>query len=171
MDRNKAAVAIFDKNAKLYEFKYMDVSAYADVLNLLCTHLPNDADILDVACGPGNITQYLSQKQSDFSIIGIDLSQNMIDLAGVNNPKAKFELMDGRDVGKLDKQFDAIICGFGFPYFSKEEAVKFIKDASGRLKKQGLLYISTMEGNYDQSDFQTASTGEMFLFTTTKKVI
>lgn len=160
MDRNKEAVKLFNKNAQLYQDKYMDVSLYADALDLICTRLPPDAQVLDVACGPGNIIRYLLQQQPGFTITGIDLSTNMIDLAQANNPKAKFVLMDGRDIAKLDQQFDAIICGFGFPYFSKEEAIDFIQDASKRLNKHGLLYISTMEGNYDQSDFQTASTGE-----------
>ena len=71
-----------------------------------------------------------------------------------------FGLLDCRDIAALDKQFDAILCGFAFPYLSKEEAIRFIHDAANRLLPDGILYISTMEDDNAKSGWQTGSTGD-----------
>ena len=41
----------------------MDISRYHELLDLFCEQLAKEnPDILDLACGPGNISQYLLQK-------------------------------------------------------------------------------------------------------------
>jgi 2-polyprenyl-3-methyl-5-hydroxy-6-metoxy-1,4-benzoquinol methylase len=84
----------------------------------------------------------------------------MIELAKSNNPTAHFQLMDCRAIANLSKKFDAILCGFGLPYLSKEEAIQFIKDAKQKLNKNGILYINTMEDDNTKSGFKAGSTGE-----------
>ena len=72
MNKIPDSVAIFDKLAELYQTKYMDVSLYNDSLDLFCDCiLVENPEILEIACGPGNITKYLLQKRSDFKIYGI----------------------------------------------------------------------------------------------------
>ena len=161
MDKTKIAVDLFDKYARFYQDKFMDVSSYHDSFDLFCDRITKEnAEILELACGPGNITQYLLQKRPDFKILGTDLSPNMIALAGINNPAATFALMDCRDIGKSDKSYDGIMCGFALPYLSKEEAIQLIRDASGILNPSGVLYISTMEDDYSKSGFRTGSQGD-----------
>lgn len=53
---------------------------FIDEFRVNCT-VPNDAKILDLGCGPGNITFLLSQKFPEAQITGIDGSQPMLDLA------------------------------------------------------------------------------------------
>lgn len=165
MNKSKIAVDIFNKRAKEYQNKFMDVSLYHDSFDIFCNSVQTkNAEVLEIACGPGNISKYLLQKRPDFKILGTDLAPNMIDLAKANNPQAEFQLMDGRDIVKLDKKYDAIMCGFCLPYLSKEEAIKFISDASKILKQKGILYISTMEDDYSKSGFKKGSAGdEMYL--------
>src|SRR5690349_5613480 len=131
MDKTKIAVDIFNKHADKYQDKFMYFDLYNDTFDLFCLSIEKqNAEIIELACGPGNITKYILNKRPEFKILGTDLSPNMIKLAEINNPTAEFQLMDCRDIGKLNKKYDAILCGFGFPYLSKEEAIKFIKDAS-----------------------------------------
>jgi 2-polyprenyl-3-methyl-5-hydroxy-6-metoxy-1,4-benzoquinol methylase len=160
MDKNQTAVSIFNKNANLYQDKFMDVNLYGKSFDLFCSTLKKDAEILELACGPGNITKYLLNKRPDFKILGTDLAPNMVALAKINNPTAEFELMDCREIFKLEKKYDAVICGFCLPYLSKEEALKLIADASQLLKTGGIIYISTMEDDYTKSAFKKGSTGE-----------
>jgi len=161
MDKTKIAVDIFNRNANLYQDKFMDVSLYTDTFDLFCAEIKTkNASILELACGPGNITNYLLKKSPDFKILGIDLSENMISLAKLNNPTAEFELMDCREIGTLKKKYDAIMCGFCLPYLSKEEALKLIQDSATLLSDKGLLYISTMEADYTTSGFKKSSSGE-----------
>jgi len=160
MDKTRTAVEIFDQCAKAYQDKYMDLDLYHDSFDLFCASVDRkDAEVLDIACGPGNITRYLLKKRSDFRILGVDLSSNMIGLAKTNNPAAEFQIMDCREIEKVSKTFDAVICGFGLPYLSKEEALKLIKDVSGLLRPNGIFYVSTMEGDYEKSGYKASSSG------------
>ena len=139
----------------------MDFDLYNDTFDLFCKSIEKEnAEILELACGPGNITKYLLQKRSDFRVLGTDLAPKMIELAQQNNPKAEFQIMDCRDFIKLNKKFDGIMCGFGLPYLSKEDAVRLIKDASNSLNKNGVLYLSTMEDDYNKSGLKKGSTGD-----------
>jgi predicted TPR repeat methyltransferase len=161
MDKSIKAAAIFDKLADLYAVKFMDVSLYHDSFDLFCSRIAKtDASILELACGPGNITKYLLQKCPDFNILGIDLAPNMLVLAKQNNPMANFEVMDCRKIDHLPVTFDAVMCGFCLPYLSKEEAIKLIVDAAMRLNSSGMIYISTMEDAYSKSGWKKGSTGD-----------
>jgi 2-polyprenyl-3-methyl-5-hydroxy-6-metoxy-1,4-benzoquinol methylase len=161
MDKNKIAVEIFNKCADIYQDKFMDVSLYHETFDLFCRNITKqNPDIIELACGPGNITRYLLSKRPDFKIVGTDLSVNMINLAKINNPTAEFQLMDCRDIGMISKKYDAIMCGFCLPYLSKEETLKMIADASKLLNPNGLIYISTMEDDYSSSAFKKGSTGD-----------
>ena len=161
MDHTKIAVDIFNKLADGYQDKFMDVSLYHDSLNIYCKTITKEkAEILELACGPGNITKYLLEIRPDFRITATDLAPNMIALAKINNPTADFQLMDCRAISSLPMKFDSLLCGFGLPYLSKEEAIQFIKDSSQRLNKNGVLYFSTMEDDNSKSGFKTGSTGD-----------
>jgi cyclopropane fatty-acyl-phospholipid synthase-like methyltransferase len=161
MDTTKAAVEIFDKWAEGYQAKFMNVDLYGDSFNLFCEQIPKmNAAVLELGCGPGNITRYLLNKRPDFKILGTDLSPNMIALAQKNNPEASFEVLDCRDIHHVYQKYDAIMCGFCLPYLSKEAAIQLIQDASHLLHPQGVIYISTMEDDYSKSGFKRGSTGD-----------
>jgi len=143
---------------KNYQDKVMGMDLYDDTYDMFCNLIEKkNAEIFEIASGPGNVTKYLLSKRPDFKITGSDIAPNMNKLAKINNPKADFLLMDCRDIEKLGRKFDAIMCGFCMPYLSKEECRKLISDTSKLLNPNGLLYFSTMEDDYDKSGFETTS--------------
>ncbi len=161
MDKNKIAVDVFNKLAKTYQDKFMDVDLYEDSFDFFCQNIRTEnAEILEIACGPGNITKHLLDKKPDLKILGIDLAPNMIELAKINNPTANFRVMDCRNIQTIDKKFEAIMCGFCLPYLSKKETSQLIFDASNLLKSNGLFYLSTMEDDYSKSTFKKGSSGD-----------
>lgn len=160
MDRTDIAVRLFDRAAADYAAKYMDVGRYAASLDRLCAALPPDAGVLELACGPGNITRYLLDRRPDLRILGTDLSPRMLELARANNPEAAFALLDARDLGRSATAYDGIVCGFGLPYLSPEEADRLIQQAATVLRPGGLLYLSTMEGDPERSGLQRPSSGD-----------
>ena len=170
MDKTKIhkPAYIFNKYAKEYQNKYMDVSAYHDSLDIFCKNIQKEnAAVLDIACGPGNITKSILEKYPRFKILGIDLSQNMIGLAKKNNPSGEFKIMDGREINKLHNMYDGIICGFCLPYLSKEETLQLISDTAGLLNPNGVFYLSMMEGDYSKSGLKKGSSGdkeELFIY-------
>jgi ubiquinone/menaquinone biosynthesis C-methylase UbiE len=157
-NRSKESVETYNKAAKNYQEKVMGIDLYNDTYDKFCALIDKkNPEILEVACGPGNVTKYLYSKRIDFKILVIDLAPSMIELAKINNPQADFKVMDCRNIEKLDKIFDAILCGFCMPYLSKQECNKMIADFSKLLKPEGVLYFSTMEDDYDKSGFETTS--------------
>lgn len=143
----------------------MHLNLYDTTYDRFCAELKiSNATILEIGCGPGNITSYLLKKRPDFKIEGIDFAPNMIELAKMNNPTALFQVMDCREIDSLQSKYDAIVCGFCLPYLSETDCSKFIKDCSGLLNNEGLIYISFVEGDYTQSGFLTGSTGDRTYF-------
>lgn len=160
-DKTKVAVEIFDKLANVYQDKFMDVSLYGTSFDLFCDSIAKrDARILELGCGPGNVTKYLLERRPDFRILGTDLAPKMIELARVNNPTAVFDIMDCRAIDGITEKYDGLMCGFCLPYLSKEDAVKLIGDAYGVLNPGGVFYLSTMEDDYEKSGPQKGSSGD-----------
>lgn len=144
----------FDKLAAEYESHFMNYKGYHDTFDLFIEAINSEkARLLDVACGPGNVSKYLLSKRSQYQILGTDIAPNMIALAQKNNPTAHYELLDARNLIQLDHRFDAIICAFGLPYLNKLDAVQLIEDCSELLIENGILYLSTMEGEYSNSEY------------------
>lgn len=161
MDNSKIAVEMFDRMAQLYAAKYMNVDSYAECLNQFCEQLNAvDASILELACGPGNLTKYLLDRHPNLKILATDLAPNMIEVAKTNCPSATFQIMDCRKLATLATTFDAIIVGFCLPYLSKDEVLELIRSSKNSLCPSGILYLSTMEGNYGSSRFQKSSSGD-----------
>lgn len=165
MDTPEHVSKVFSKYAEKYQERFMNFELYNDTFDKFCSVISKrDPQILELGCGPGNITKYLLSKRPDFKILGIDLSEKMISLAKINNPGAEFKVMDCRDVRSLNAKYDAVMCGFCLPYLSKTEAIRMIADVSGLLNPGGIFYISTMEDDNSKSSFKPSSTGEEEMF-------
>lgn len=160
MDTYESTFNTWNKVALLYQEKFMDTGLYNDSYDIFCESLPARAAILEIGCGPGNITRYLLQKKPGYKITGIDVAPAMIELARINNPLADFMQMDCRELEQVEGKFDGIICGFCLPYLSREDVNKLVKDSAGLLKAKGILYLSYIEGAYERSGFEAGSTGD-----------
>ena len=161
MNKYKTNINTWDKIASLYEDKFMDLDLYNDSYDVFCKQVSKtNAEILEIGCGPGNITKYLVAKRPDFKIKATDVAPSMIALAKNNNPSVDFEMMDCRDIGKIKHKYDGIICGFCIPYISKDDCSILIKDSCQLLAKDGILYLSTIEGDYNSSGYEYGSTGD-----------
>ena len=67
---------------------------------------------------------------------------------------------DCRRLADLQMRFDGIICAFGLPYLSREEAVAFIAGAAKAVEPDGVFYLSTLLGNRADSGFERCSSGD-----------
>jgi cyclopropane fatty-acyl-phospholipid synthase-like methyltransferase len=165
MDRYKETFETWNKLATLYQDKFMDLDLYDATYDYVCQTItkPN-AKLLEIGCGPGNITKYLLSKRPDFAILGIDIAKNMIELAQQNNPTASFAVMDCRAIHTLEKGYDGIVGGFCLPYLSQAESSELIATSYNLLNENGLLYLSFVEGNPEDSDFKTGIGGRVYFY-------
>ncbi len=165
MDHYQETFKTWNKVADLYADKFMELDLYNDTYDAFCKVVPiQNSKILEIGCGPGNISKYLLSKRPDFNLLGIDIAPNMIKLAQKNNPSAIFKTMDCRNIVELETKFDAIICGFCIPYLSNSDCVTLIKNCHHLLSKKGILYLSFAEGDPTLSGYQTGSQGDKMYF-------
>ena len=155
----------WNKIAQLYEDKFMELELYTDTYVRFCDLLSKpDASVLEIGCGPGNITRHLLDLQPNLQVLATDISKNMIELTKKNNPTIEAQALDCRYLNKITDKFDGIVCGFTIPYLEKTDLLKFIKDCTQALNEDGILYLSFVEGNYSNSGFLSGSSGDRTYF-------
>jgi ubiquinone/menaquinone biosynthesis C-methylase UbiE len=159
MDPYAVTFDTWNKLAQAYQDKFMDLNLYNDTYDLFCSLAKPGAKILELGCGPGNITRYLLAQRPDLAITGTDVAPAMVALAKANNPSARFAVLDCRVLHTLNGSYDGIVCGFCMPYLSRADCAKLITDVARLLHPGGLFYCSAMEGDYDRSGYETGSTG------------
>ena len=164
-EKYQETFATWNRLASLYEEKFMDLNLYNTTYDFFCENIVNEnPQILELGCGPENITKYLISKRPDFNIYATDIAPAMIALAQKNNPEAKFELMDSRNIGALPARFEGIVSGFVIPYLSPQDCMKLIADSYKLLNDHGIFYLSFVEGAPDSSRFLTSGSGEQIFF-------
>ncbi len=106
-------------------------------------NLPDNAKVLDLACGKGRHSIYLNQL--GFTVLGVDLSENSIEVANKNtNETLHFEVHDMRE--PVGDKFDAVFNLFtSFGYFDKEEDnLKTLIAIKENLSEYGFAVIDFM---------------------------
>lgn len=156
--------ATWNKIADLYQEKFMELDIYNHSYNEFCNLLNNDSQILEIGCGPGNITKQLLHRNSSFIITATDVAPNMVHLAQKNNPTAICKVLDAKNIQSITKKYDALMCGFVIPYLSALDTEKFIEGCASVLKPEGILYLSFVEGQGENSGFISGSTGDRMYF-------
>jgi ubiquinone/menaquinone biosynthesis C-methylase UbiE len=158
MDTFEISVQRFDEFASEYAERFMNIDSYRSHFDKFCDLIEsNHPKILELGCGPGNVTRFLKQRFQNSEIIAIDLAPQMIDIAKKTVSGVDFKIMDVRDVKTIDMQFDSIMCSFCLPFLSNSDTYKLISDCSEKLVKNGILYISTMEGDESKAGFESTS--------------
>jgi 2-polyprenyl-3-methyl-5-hydroxy-6-metoxy-1,4-benzoquinol methylase len=164
-NRYQETFKTWNRIAQQYEDAFMDLELYNDTYDVFGESIKNDnARILEIGCGPGNINKYLATRNPSYKIHAIDVSEKMIKLAKKNNPNTECQVMDCRNISKLHKSFDAIICGFTIPYLSKSDCSKLIHDCRQLLSQKGILYLSFVAGHYKNSGYLKGSNGNRVYF-------
>lgn len=103
-----------------------------------------DESVLDIGCGDGKITAEFTAHVTRGRVVGIDLSQEMIDYARTafppeRFPNLEFHLMDARDIS-LDHRFDLVFSNAALHWVDDQRAV--VLGAARLMRRGGRLVIS-----------------------------
>jgi len=158
-ERYATSVATFNDLADAYANRFADADCYHPTFDRFVDLIDGDASLLEVACGPGNVSKYLLSKKPNLSIFGVDLAPRMIELARQANPTARYEVLDGRRIATLDEQFDAVMSAFYLPYVGKDDARLHLDQVAHLLRRKGVFYLSIIQGAYEASGYQMGGTG------------
>lgn len=158
MENFDVSVRRFDEFAEEYATRFDDVSGYSRQLSYFVSRVKKlSPAILELGCGPGNVTKFVKSQIPESRILAVDLAPKMIELARKTLSGVDFRVMDVRDILELDATFDAIMCSFCLPFLSKADAAKLIADCAELLNSGGVIYLSTMEGDESKAGFETTS--------------
>ena len=157
MTSNRSLVKkIFEDFSEQYFDLYMNVDLYSGALDYLADLTEEgQKQLLDLGCGPANLSYYLDKQIDGLKITGIDLSEKMISLAKQNLPEGKFITSDIMDLPEFNHQFDIILLGFIIPYLSPVETQSLLATLSDLISESGLLYISAIDAKLTSDDKET----------------
>jgi trans-aconitate 2-methyltransferase len=67
------------------------------------------AEVVDLGCGPGNLTRLLAQRWPSAAVRGVDSSPEMVEAARRDVPEVGFEVADLRDWLDREQQVDVLV--------------------------------------------------------------
>lgn len=158
MDKSKFAVSTYNRIADKYTQRYFNDLTDAPCIDKFLALLPKGAKVLDIGCGPGTFTKYLVEK--GFDAEGIDLSSEMLRIAKEKVPKAKFTLMDMRELAYSNEDFDGLLAAYSLIHIPSEEIPATLKGFYRILKSGGVLLIIAPKGEPDKIVDEPLKEGE-----------
>jgi ubiquinone/menaquinone biosynthesis C-methylase UbiE len=147
--------AVFSRHAEAYKSRLDEVMARGEARGRLrmlerCG-AASGMTVLDLACGPGNMTRLLAQRvQPGGRVIGVDLARGMIALAArEQRPGMWFAVMDFERLGLPDQGFDVVACGHGLQF--APDLDRALREAWRVLRPSGVLAASVPAAVTDES--------------------
>lgn len=141
---------IFGKDyATIYDALYKDQNFAAEaraVAGLSNEMMPevHRATLLDLGCGTGSHTKFF---KDHFTVTGVDLSEEMLELARTKNPEVPFQQGDARTVS-LDKQFDVVVmmsAVMGYQH-TNQDVMATLRNVRKHLRPGGLFVFDIWYG-------------------------
>jgi SAM-dependent methyltransferase len=155
---------VYEKHAQGFDEKIAGLSIYNETYDHLLALLPDHAAILDLACGPGNVTAYLKKQKPGLSVVGVDISEKMLAIARRRHPDGLFFISDISNLA-IGTTFDCIICAFAIPYLDPAETDRVAGLIHRQLADEGIFYLSFMAGEgagYAKTSF--TDTDELYIY-------
>ena len=106
----------------------------------------NELKILDIGCGTGQLIKEISDQYNEVDYLGIDVAENMIEVAKKNNKGKNIEFKNSAiESFESNDKYDIIICTHAFPYFPNKQ--EMIKKMAGLCNKKGQVIIVNSSTN------------------------
>jgi SAM-dependent methyltransferase len=101
--------------------------------------------VADLGCGPGHVARYLHDQ--GVSVLGIDLSPQMVRCASRLNPGLEFRVGDIRALNLPDGSLAGIVAFYAIVHFDTAELADVMRECRRALMTGGLALISFHVGN------------------------
>ena len=142
-DHVRKTIATYDTIAADYTSKtdlYAPLPEREKFLSLL---LPAGS-ILDVGCGPGRDSAFFVS--CGFSVVGVDLSEELLSIAKKRVPTATFKKQDLRKLSFPKETFHGIWANASLLHIKRSEVTGVLQRFYEVLKPDGILFILIKEG-------------------------
>lgn len=133
---------MFNNSAELYDALYSFKDYKQESLMIrdyILSRYSNVNSVLDVACGTGKHIEYLS---SEFSIDGIDINENFVQISRIRNPGSEIWQEDMTSF-QLQKKYDIVMCLFSSIAYAKtlDRVKRTVEQFKKHISDHGLIII------------------------------
>lgn len=144
----KKTVETYNNWAKMYALhRYYQISRIEKDLRFFINNIRKDK-ILDVGCGAGHDSYFFDVNK--FKVVGIDLADQLLNLAHRKVPHADFRKMDIRKPTFPNEYFDGIWMSASFLHIPKKQALPTLRKMFKILQENGLLYVNVEKGEQEK---------------------
>jgi ubiquinone/menaquinone biosynthesis C-methylase UbiE len=156
-DRESSLSDVPSKSASYYDRNSQSYSesnkSPADFIDEFLKYLGSNKGktVLDLGSGPGVNAGYMASK--GFQVVGIDISERMVELAKNKYPHVEFRLGDMTKLTFPADSFDGILASYSLIHLTKDAVAFVLAKLYEILKPGGLIYISIQSGNSAQGYF------------------
>lgn len=158
---------IIEKNKQVYDEiarHFSDTRSFLwEDLVILRDFVKPGYKILDIGCGNGRLYQLFEGKSSDdINFFGIDISQNLVNLAKEQYPHGEFMVADMRKLPFGDGYFDVIFSLVAFHHLpDRDSQMKSLQEMKRVLKPGGQVvlinwnaYSDWVQNKLDKGDYE-----------------
>lgn len=125
--------------------------AFVEVL-LDAAGIGSGTRVLDVASGPGYVAGEAAARGA--MVVGLDVAEEMVEIAGAQYPGAEFLTGDAHDLPFADKSFDAVTMSFGIHHVAEPERV--FGEAARVLRTEGAYAFTSWAGPLEHAPIAIA---------------
>ena len=138
----------YDKTASGWSDDYLKEKENKDIIRKFVDCFVNGGTlyprILDLGCGAGYDSKILNELGA--KTVGVDISENLIEIAKENLPNSKFFVGDISDNLTSLGKFDGVLCLATIMHIDIEKMKQTFNNIADVLNEGGLLLISAFDG-------------------------
>jgi len=145
MQEKTNIIDCYNRTAKNYAAKFKDEldEKHLDriLLKSFATENMNSGKLIDLGCGPGQTTKFLSGCGMQ-DTLGVDISPSMVKIANELHPHLVFETGDILKLKYPDKSFGSAVAFYAIVHFNYEQVKEAFKEISRILTESGQFLFS-----------------------------
>lgn len=148
-------VILFDVIGERYDALFPEKAEQEEAGRWLCERLGPGARVLDAGCGTG-VPTARALVLGGHDVLGIDVSNTMLQAARRNVPGARFERRDMTDLELPEGSLDAVTAFFSLLMLSRAAIRATLQSFARFLKPGGYLLVAMVEGDFDSLELPFA---------------
>lgn len=147
-DQRPPAAVLFDALGPAYEKAFAHAPAHLAALEWLIERLPPAARTLDVGSGTGRPTA-AALVEAGHSVLGVDVSPVMVEVAARQVPEAEFRCADIRGLPLAADSFDGVCVFFSLLQMTRAEQSDLMRRLALALRPGGHLVLATVPADVE----------------------